>query len=103
MQKRLITTAILAIDVLLQEFRSEIFHFFGRRISVFRKYASYFRIYFNDAKSLINKGIKGKPVEMSHRKGSDFNRLFNPLSYLCLISLKVINWNANSPHQISSQ
>lgn len=76
MPKRLITTAILATDVLLQEFRNEIFHFFGRRISVFRKYASYFRIYFNGAKSLINKGIKEKPIEMSHRKGSDFNRLF---------------------------
>ena len=76
MQKRLITIAILATDVLLQEFRSEIFYFFGRRISVFRKYASYFRIYFNGAKSLINKGIKEKPIEMSHRKGSGFNRLF---------------------------
>ena len=76
MQKRLITIAILATDVLLQEFRSEIFYFFGRRISVFRKYASYFRIYFNGAKSLKNKGIKEKPIEMSHRKGSDFNRLF---------------------------
>ena len=76
MQKRLITIAILATDVLLQEFRSEIFYFFGRRISVFRKYASYFQIYFNGAKSLKNKGIKEKPIEMSHRKGSGFNRLF---------------------------
>lgn len=42
----------------------------------FRKYASYFRIYFNGAKSLKNKGIKEKPIEMSHRKGSGFNRLF---------------------------
>ena len=77
MQKRLITIALLATNVLLQEFRSEIFYFFGLRISVFRKYASYFQIDFKGAKSLINKGIKEKPIEMSHRKGSDFNRLFN--------------------------
>lgn len=76
MPKRLTISAVLATDVLLQKFRSEIFHFFGRRISVFRKYASYFRIYFNGAKSLINKGIKEKPIEMSHRKGSDFNSVF---------------------------
>ena len=76
MPKRLITTAILATDVLLQEFKSEIFYFFDRRISVFRKYVSYFQIDFNGAKSLINKGIKEKPIEMSYLKGSDFNRLF---------------------------
>ena len=80
MPKRLITTAILATAVLLQEFRSDIFYFFGRRISVFRKYASYFQIDFKGAKSLINKGIKEKPIEMSHRKGSDFNRLFIMIS-----------------------
>lgn len=85
MQKRLITIAILATDVLLQEFRSEIFYFFGRRISVFRKYASYFQIDFNDAKSFINKGIKEKPIEMSYHKGSDFNRLF-----ICKMTIKKI-------------
>ena len=77
MQKRLITTAILATNVLLQEFRSEIFYFFGLRISVFRKYASYFQIDFNDAKSLTNKGIKEKPIEITHHKESDTNRFIH--------------------------
>ena len=43
---------------------------------------TYFRAPFNNAEPLINKGIKEKPIEMSYRKGSDFNRFFRwlPLS-----------------------
>lgn len=41
MQKKLNITAILAPDVLLQEFKSEELDFLDPKISFFRKYVSY--------------------------------------------------------------
>lgn len=76
MPKKLNITAKIAPDVLLQEFKSKEFYFFALKISLFRKYVSYFKYRFDTPESLTNKGIKEKPIEMSYRKGSDFNRLF---------------------------
>ena len=76
MPKKLNITAKIAPDVLLQEFKSKEFYFFALKISLFRKYVSYFKYRFDIPESLTNKGIKEKPIEMSYRKGSDFNRFF---------------------------
>ena len=77
MPKKLNITAKIAPDVLLQEFKSKEFYFFALKISLFRKYVSYFKYRFDTPESLTNKGIKEKPIEMSYHKGSDFNRFFN--------------------------
>ena len=76
MQKKLNITAILAPDVLLQEFKSEELYFFDFKISFFSEIRVLFKIKFNNAQSLTNQGTKEKPIETSHRKGSDFNRFF---------------------------
>ena len=76
MPKKLNITAKIAPDVLLQEFKSKEFYFFALKISLFRKYVSYFKYRFDTPESLTNKGIKEKPIEMSYHKGSDFNRFF---------------------------
>ena len=44
---------------------------------------SYFKVNFNCAETLMNKGIKEKPIEMSYLKGSDFNRFFTSLIWIC--------------------
>ena len=59
-----------------EKFKSEKYYFFDLKISLFRKYVSYFKYRFDTPESLTNKGIKEKPIEMSYRKGSDFNRFF---------------------------
>ena len=76
MPKKLNITAKIAPDVLLQEFKIKEFYFFAIKISLFRKYVSYFKYRFDTPESLTNKGIKEKPIEMSYHKGSDFNRFF---------------------------
>jgi hypothetical protein len=90
MPKKLNITAILVPDVLLHEFKSEELYFFDFKISFFRKCMSYYKVGFNTLKNLINKGIKEKPIEMSHRKGSDFNRYF--IHYYLIDSLKSIEY-----------
>ena len=75
MPKKLNITAKIAPDVLLQEFKSKEF-FFRSQNFTFSEIRVLFKIEFNNAEPLINKGIKEKPIEMSYRKGSDFNRFF---------------------------
>ena len=82
MPKKPNITAKIAPDVLLQEFKSKEFYFFALKISLFRKYVSYFKYRFDTPESLTNKGIKEKPIEMSYHKGSDFNRFF--IAFFCL-------------------
>lgn len=47
MQKKLNITAILALDILLQKFKSGELYFFNFKISFFRKFISYYKIEFN--------------------------------------------------------